>query len=98
MNFDYTEQEVEEVLMKHFDQVSPPILKSFPSKEKKKYLCLIPIIKAFEKDRKYTEKETNAVLKNVYAYDYCIIRRYLVDYGFLSRMENGQFYWVNEAK
>lgn len=92
--FEYTQNELEDVISKYFISTDPLKLKDFPSKEKKKYLCLIAIICAFEKGKQYSEKEVNEILKSIYPYDYCTIRRYLVDYRFLTRQNNGRLYWV----
>ena len=51
------------------------------------------MIKLFEKGKSYTEFEVNEILKPVYD-DYVILRRYLVDYGYLDRLDNGTSYWV----
>lgn len=98
MVFEFSESEFNEVIEKYFIQQNPLVLKEFPSKEKKKYLCLMPIMSIFDKSKIYSEKEINEMIKTVYAYDYCIIRRYLVDYGFLSRSKDGRTYWVDEVK
>lgn len=96
MAFEFTDSELNEVMEKYFISLNPPVLKEFPSKEKKKYLCLIPMMSVFEKSKQYSEKEINDIIKMIFAYDYCIIRRYLIDYGFLSRSNDGKTYWVRE--
>lgn len=96
--FDYTSAELEEVKAKYFSSLIPLVLSDFPSKEKKKFLCLIPIIESFDQKKVYLEKEVNEILKSIYAFDYCILRRYLIDYGFLDREESGKSYWVREDK
>lgn len=96
MKFDYTSEELEEVIQSYFVSTSPLQLKLFPPKEKKKYLCLVKIIALFDSSMKYTEKEVNEILKSVYEYDYCIIRRYLIVYEFLDRTSDGHHYWVKE--
>ena len=42
----------------------------------------------------YTELQVNRVLSQLYP-DYAVLRRYLVDYGFLLRDERGLKYEVN---
>ena len=54
------------------------------------------IIRQFEKDKKYTYKEVDAILKEIYA-DYATIRRSLVDYGFMERTDDNREYWVKEV-
>jgi len=96
MVLEYTELELKQVIDSYFSSVEPLVLKSFPPKEKKKYLCLIPIIALFDKTKIYSEKEVNERLKQVYDFDYCIIRRYLIVYGFLDRLNDGSQYFVKE--
>jgi len=81
-----------------FESLSPLILKTYEfgkKKEEKKLLALKTIVCQFEKDKKYTEKEINAVLKQIYG-DYATIRRDLIDYGFMERTGDCREYWVKE--
>jgi len=49
----------------------------------------------FEKDRIYSEKEVNAIISMWHTFnDYFILRRLLIDYGFLARTADGARYWV----
>jgi len=49
----------------------------------------------FEHDHDYTEKEVNKIITDWHTFsDYFILRRLLVDYGFLGRELNGSRYWV----
>lgn len=68
-------------------------LHTFPAKEKKKIIILREIATNFKSGEIYTEKEINRVLKRIYD-DYVLIRRYLIEYGFLDRNTNGTGYWV----
>jgi len=95
MLFDATLEELDEVKETCFTSLNPLKMKVFPRKEKRKYLCLFPIIEVFEPNRHYTEKEINIIIEAIHE-DYCTIRRYLVDYGFLSRTSDGKDYWLNE--
>ncbi|AUD65280.1 hypothetical protein BK011_06110 [Tenericutes bacterium MZ-XQ] len=97
MSFEITEKDFKEAEQRYIDTLNPLVLKVFPAKEKKKYVLLTYIIKLFKKGIQYTEKEINEILKPVYE-DYVIIRRYLVDYDFLDRLDNGKAYWVKEKK
>ncbi|ALS38795.1 hypothetical protein ABID30_001498 [Enterococcus rotai] len=67
------------------------MLKVIPKKNKFKVEIFNIIIAKFEEDVIYTEKEVNLILKGFY-HDYAILRRYLVDYGFLSRDSYGTEY------
>ncbi len=67
-----------------------------PKKQAAKLGIMEELIKLFETDKVYTEKEVNEVLKVVYS-DYAVLRRYLVDYKFLERDNAGNTYNVNKA-
>ena len=91
--FDITEEENEAYLKKYFPEgLEGPLLK-FPLKEKRKVIVLRQIFQRFEVGREYTEKEVNVLLKAVYP-DYVILRRYLIEYGFLDRTRDGSRYWA----
>lgn len=94
MNYNVTDKDLEEAIKRYVDSLEPLKLKIFPKKEKQKVILLYLIIKLFDKDVNYNEKEINDILKPVYE-DYVILRRYLVDYKFLNRLDNGKAYWVN---
>ena len=81
-----------------FESLSPLVLKTFDFKKKKdekRNLIMKTIIKQFEEGKKYTEKEVNVILKEIYD-DYATIRRSLVDYGFMERTSDCREYWVKE--
>lgn len=67
-------------------------LRRWPKKQKEKLLLLRRIAELFPTDRRYSEKEVNAVLVKVWA-DHVDIRRYLIEYGFLERKPDGSEYW-----
>ncbi|HEP1834158.1 TPA: DUF2087 domain-containing protein [Streptococcus suis] len=50
-----------------------------------------------KKGSTFTEKEVNAFLAEVYD-DYAILRRYMVDYGYLSRDQYGLEYRIEEKR
>jgi hypothetical protein len=70
-------------------------LKMIPSQTKKIKIILEYVIKAFELDVYYSEREVNEVLKEFHP-DTAILRRYLVDYGFLARERDGSRYWCKD--
>lgn len=72
-------------------------LKSFPNKQKKQVILIEEISKRFADDRIYMEKELNAILKEIHA-DFAILRRSLIDYGFLDRKEDGSAYWKRKKE
>ena len=91
--FEITVKEKTDVLDLYFESKNPLVLRQFPSKQKRKYICLLWIVAKLDKDFEYSEQELNAILKTVY-HDYVMIRRYLVDYKLLSRKTDGSVYWV----
>jgi hypothetical protein len=95
MFFQYTEEDLNEVLSTCFISKDPLKLALFPRKEKRKYLCLLIIKKHLTPNQIFTEKEINAILKPIYE-DYVMIRRYLIDYGILNRKNDGSEYWMTE--
>lgn len=88
-----TEKEKEQILNSVFESLYPLRLKTFPKKEKKKVVILTKMVELFEQERRYTEKEVNQIIKDTYD-DYAVIRRYLVDYGFMERTKDGNEYWL----
>ncbi|MGG2995478.1 DUF2087 domain-containing protein [Paenibacillus macerans] len=89
-----TEKERDQTLKTAFESLSPLKLIKFPAKEKKKIVVLSKIAEQFQPDKRYSETELNHILKEIYE-DYAVIRRYLVDYGFMGRTDDGQEYWLN---
>ncbi|MED9903941.1 MAG: metalloregulator ArsR/SmtB family transcription factor [Lachnospiraceae bacterium] len=68
-------------------------LKSIPAQRKKELIVLKEIAKAFEKNKKYTEREINIIIAD-YHDDFCSIRRDMISEGILKR-ENA-VYWLAE--
>ncbi len=90
-----TEAEYEKILQMYFPEGLDGPLELFPKKEKRKLVILQHLSKRFELNRIYTEKEVNEILKGAYD-DYVTLRRYLIEYGFLERKEDGSAYWVKK--
>lgn len=88
-----TEEENNKVLNQYFPEELGGKLKEFPKKEKRKIIILKHIIKKFDVNKKYTEKEVNGILEEIYS-DFVTIRRYLIEYGFMDRIRDGSQYWV----
>ena len=93
--YNITKEEQAEVEKKFFTNGIDGTLIKFPKKEKQKLATLRVIIRRFELERVYSEKEINEVLKNIYA-DFVTLRRYLIEYGFLDRKDDGSEYWVKK--
>jgi DNA-binding CsgD family transcriptional regulator len=91
--FAITEQENEGILAAYFKQGPNGPLTSFPLKEKKRVAILRHILKKFAANKNYTEKEVNGILKPIYD-DYVLLRRHLIEYGFMGRTQDGSSYWV----
>jgi hypothetical protein len=88
-----TEEERDKILALVFYSLDPLRLKNFSAKAKRKFVILQKIAEQFEPGKIYTEKEVNAVLKDIYD-DYVTIRRYLIDYGFMERTRDCREYWL----
>ncbi len=88
-----TKSEEDKILESMFSSLSPLKLKVFSSKEKKKIIILKKIVEQFEKDKHYSEKEVNSILKNIYE-DFATLRRYLIEYGFMDRTRDCKEYWL----
>ncbi len=67
---------------------------SWPSKRTRQLLVLEYLSNFFDKDRFYSEIEINQILKDHHTFsDWPLLRRELVESGFLSRDKNGYQYW-----
>ena len=69
---------------------------AFPHQEKKYLALLRYVVKAFEPSVQYTEKQINEILSR-YNEDTALLRRNLVDYGFMGRQGGGGSYWKIEG-
>lgn len=68
-------------------------LGSIPAKRRALVVILIEILRVFEKERTYTEKQVNELLHNFHP-DHALLRRELIDYGYLDRRSSTGEYWV----
>lgn len=91
--FAITEEENTEIIKAYFKQGPEGPLSEFPKKQKRKAAILRQLIKRFDPGREYSEREVNQILSEAFS-DYVTLRRYLIDYGFLEREEDGGYYWV----
>lgn len=96
MMFQFTDEEIQKTFDTCILSYDPLVLKVFPAKEKKKYILLSKIITVFNPSMVYHELEVNEILKPIYD-DFATIRRYLVDYHFLSRTKDGSKYTVRSV-
>ena len=69
----------------------------YPAKRSNKLLVLAFLAAKFERSRRYTEFEVNALLKEHHTFaDWALLRRELFDAGYLERAANGSSYWLAE--
>ncbi|MDR1617160.1 MAG: DUF2087 domain-containing protein [Syntrophomonadaceae bacterium] len=74
-------------------------IKNLPSKNKTRLAVLFYLSQKFEIHRNYTEKEVNHLIDQWHVFgDYFILRREMVDAGFMSRESDGSRYWRPEIK
>jgi len=92
--YNITREEQENILTKYFPQGTDGPLSTFSMREKHKIAVLRELSKRFQKGRIYNEKEVNGILSAAFD-DYATLRRYLIEYGFLSRKADGSQYWIN---
>ncbi|MGP4078505.1 DUF2087 domain-containing protein [Pseudalkalibacillus sp. R45] len=90
--YNITQDEQAQIVNKYFSQ---GLLTKFPKKEKQRLVILREITSHLKTDYHYDEKELNQILKGFYE-DYVLIRRYLVEYGFLDRKPDGSNYWLKK--
>jgi hypothetical protein len=70
-------------------------LTKFPQREKQRLVVLREISTHLETNNQYDEHTLDQILRGFYE-DYVLIRRYLVDYGFLDRKSDGSSYWLRK--
>lgn len=70
-------------------------LKTIPAQRKKLEAILRYVVKAFEVNKRYSEKKVNEILSG-YHEDTATLRRELVGYGLMKREGGGGEYWREE--
>jgi hypothetical protein len=68
-------------------------IRQFPAQRKKFEVLLRHVVKAFESDVRYPEKQVNEIL-SFYSKDTASLRRGLVDYRLMAREGGGGEYWL----
>ncbi len=82
-------------LLKRFTDINGR-LTAYPSKQTPKLAALFLLTEGFEAERRYTEKEINAVIESKCAFsDTPMLRRELINNQFLCRERDGSAYWLN---
>lgn len=87
MEKEYTPEEKQRILNSF---MRDGVLVKMPAQRKKQLVIIEEFAKLFESNRKYTEKEVNAILEPLYA-DFITLRRDLIDVRLLAR-DHG-IYW-----
>lgn len=91
--FVLTEKEYAEIVRKYFDfSTGEIVLTVFPKGQKKIVGILNRIVEEFSLNQHYTGKEMDEQLKKIY-FDYLLVKRYLIDYGFFTRTPDGIDYY-----
>lgn len=92
-----TNQENNAVIRAYFKHGLNGKLAILPRKESKRLVVLRQLSARFTPGREYSEKEVNSILSEVYQ-DYVTLRRNLVEYGFMVRLQDGSKYWAKTAE
>ena len=93
VNLDSPQVAFEKKVMSAFVRPDGSLRRDFPAQEKKYLILLRYVIKAFEPDVKYTEKQVNEILLKFHE-DTAMLRRSLVEYHFMAREGGGGCYWL----
>lgn len=74
-------------------------VKQFPAKAVPREAVLFYLAQKFEMGVDYKEREVNAILTQWHTFnDYFILRRSLIEAGYLKRLNDGSRYWKNPEK
>jgi len=72
-------------------------LKQYPSKKSLRLIALSKIVACFEKNRKYSEKEVNEIIRqNISFSDVEVIRREMFQHKLIGRLRDGSEYWKED--
>lgn len=91
-----TEEENASWMKLYFPEGPEGTLADVPRREKRKIAVLRHIASKFESGVRYSEKDVNERLKRIYEKDFVTLRRYLVEYGYLEREDDGSAYWLKQ--
>ena len=74
-------------------------LKQWPAKQAMRLLVCGYLAEKFACDALYTEQDVNAILSSWHTFgDYFVLRRAMVENGYLSRLPDGSRYWKNKEQ
>lgn len=97
MSYEELLEKYKEKLERYYDEEGK--LTQYPSKRPLRVLALIKVADDFEKDKIYTEKEVNEVIrKNIAFSDHELIRREMYQYKLMNRLPNGSEYWLEKER
>ncbi len=70
----------------------------WPSRYKVQRMAVALLAQRFEPGSRYNEKELNFRIMDGHTFaDWALIRRSLVDWGFMSRIADGSCYWLRDG-
>lgn len=88
-----TNEDKDKLLAKFFNANDELI--RFPKKEKERLIILQRMCEFFDADKKYKETEVDHIIRRHFLMlDFVMIRRALIDYGFMLRKADGSEYWL----
>lgn len=71
-------------------------VKQWPAKHARKQEVLLYLAEKFDAGRDYAESDVNGILNQWHTFgDYFLLRRALVEAGYLCRLRDGSRYWKN---
>lgn len=91
-----TQEEKDKIIEKYFPEGIEGPLKTVDMKEKSRVVVLEQLAARFDSSKVYSEKEVNEILKMA-SDDFVTLRRYLIEYGFMERKQDGSQYWVSKC-
>jgi hypothetical protein len=89
--------EKDKIIEKYFPKGVEGLLRTTDMKEKNRIVVLEQLAARFDKEKLYSEKEVNEILKEA-SEDFVILRRYLIEYGFMDRKQDGSQYWLRKCE
>lgn len=74
-------------------------LKQMPAKQVLRLFAYAYLAEKFEYDKEYTEHEVNAIVGTWHTFgDYFMLRRGLIETGYLKRLPDGSKYWKSKER
>lgn len=91
MNIEPNEQYKGKIINKYLDKENKIYV--LPKKKDIRLIVYSYLAEKFEMGREYKEKEVNSIISNNHSFnDTCLVRREMIEYGLLSRNDNGTSY------